>query len=123
MGASSNDTDVSKLNARAPPLVEPMDVDHSNSPPSGLVQQLPVGGSSDVSGTAAPGLVQQLPAGAVPDVSQSTPSGLVQQLPPGNVSSVSQSDLRPLFVEVFSGKALIFASNDSSGVRGSECGS
>ena len=103
--ASSNDTDVSKPNARTPPLVEPMDVDQSDSPPSGLVQQLPVGGSSDVSGTAAPGLVQQLPAGAVPDVSQSTPSGLVQQLPPGNVSSVSQSDMRPLFVEVFSGKA------------------
>ena len=105
MGASSNNTDVSKLNARAHPLVEPMDVDSNESSSPGLVQQLPLGRSSGVSHSASPGLVQQLPAGAVSDVSQLTPSGLVQQLPPGDVSDVSQSGLRPLFVEVFSGKA------------------
>ena len=105
MGASSNNTDASKLNASAHPLVEPMEVDSNECSSPGLVQQLPLESSSGVSQSASPGLVQQLPAGAGSDVSQSTPSGLVQQLPPGDVSDVSQSGLRPLFVEVFSGKA------------------
>ncbi len=41
----------------------------------------------------------ELDSGACP------PSGLVQQLPSGYASNVSQSKLRPLFVEVFSGRA------------------
>ena len=43
--------------------------------------------------------------GSASNVSQSPPLGLVQQLPSRSVSDVSQSKLRPLFVEVFSGRA------------------
>ena len=104
MGASSNNADVSKRDA-IPPLVEPMEVDSNECLSPGLVQQLPMEDSSGVSHPASSGLVQQLPGRAGSDVSHLPPSGLVQQLPQGGVSDVSQSGLRPLFVEVFSGKA------------------
>ena len=105
MGASSNNIDASILDASTDPLVEPMVVDSDECSSPGLVQQLPLENSSGVSHLASPGLVQQLPAGAVSDVSQLTPPGLVQQLPPGGVSGVSQLEMKPLFVEVFSGRA------------------
>ena len=82
-----------------------MECESDACPPSGLVQQLPSGGSHNLSPAEPIGLVQQLPSGCASDVSQSTPKGLVQQLPSGRSSVVSQSKLRPLFVEVFSGRA------------------
>ena len=82
-----------------------MEVDSNECLSPGLVQQLPMEDSSGVSHPASSGLVQQLPGRAGSDVSHLPPSGLVQQLPQGGVSDVSQSGLRPLFVEVFSGKA------------------
>ena len=82
-----------------------MECESDACPPSGLVQQLPSGGSHNLSPAEPIGLVQQLPSGCASDVSQSTPKGLLQQLPSGSSSDVSQSKLRPLFVEVFSGRA------------------
>ena len=69
----------------------------------GLVQQLPGAGcfSSDDPHT---GLVQQLPAVRLVQ-HESSPPGLEQQLPAGGPSNVSQAETKPLFAEVFSGKA------------------
>ena len=93
------------LNSAADPLDEPMELESGACPPSGLVQQLPSGGAPNLSQADPLGLVQQLPSGYASNVSQSTPLGLVQQLPSGSSPNVSQSKLRPLFVEVFSGRA------------------
>ena len=101
----SGDSTNTTQNSVADPLDEPMECESGACPPSGLVQQLPSGGSHNLSPAEPIGLVQQLPSGCASDVSQSTPKGLVQQLPSGSSSDVSQSKLRPLFVEVFSGRA------------------
>ena len=99
--ASSIDADT--LNSLSDPSVEPMENISPGCIPPGLVQQLPEAGYISPDGPP-PGLVQQLPA--VRRVQQEvSPPGLVQQLPAGKPSKVSRLEPKPLFVEVFSGKA------------------
>ena len=98
--ASSIDADT--LNSLPDPSVEPMEDILPGRTSPGLVQQLP--GAGCFSSDPHTGLVQQLPAVRLVQ-HESSPPGLEQQLPAGGPSNVSQAETKPLFVEVFSGKA------------------